>query len=405
MRFCLVTTFYPPHHFGGDGVFVYRLANALARRGHEVHVVHHPGARTLLAGSPSPSPGSYPNHSNVSLHPLGRGETAKLELLLGHQLGRPALQRRELERLLGGPFDVIHFHNISLLGGPGVLACGRTIKLCTLHEYWFVCAMHVLWRLDREACSRRTCLRCTLAGKRPPQLWRSTGAVERSVRHVDAFLAPSAFARAMTLAQGFPAPIRVLPHFIADEETQVADDSAPAAPNRPFFLYVGRLERLKGVHSLVERFRGLHYADLKIVGAGSSEAELREVAAGSPHIQFLGWIPHSELRELYRAATAVVVPSLCHETFGLVPLEAFAAGTPAIVRRAGALPELVEQSGGGLVYESDSELCGALELLLADRGRRDALGKRGYQAYRRCYSEEVHLGRYFEIIRELQGEA
>ncbi len=403
MRFCLATTFYPPYHFGGDGVLVYRLANALARRGHEVHVVHHPGARTLLAGGPSP--GSYPNHPNVSLHPLGSGARGKLGLLLGHQLGRPALQRRELERLLGGPFDVIHFHNVSLLGGPGVLACGRTIKLCTLHEYWFVCAMHVLWRLDREACSRRTCLRCTLAGGRPPQLWRSTGAVARGVRHVDAFLAPSAFARAMNLAQGFPAPIRVLPHFIPDEETQADCAGAPMAPHRPFFLYVGRLERLKGIHGLVERCRRFPHADLVVCGAGSCEVELRELAVGASHIQFRGWIPHSELRELYRAATAVVVPSLCYETFGLVPLEAFAARTPAIVRRAGALPELVEQSGGGLVYESDGELIGAMESLLTDRVRRDGLGDRGYEAYRRCYSEEVHLGRYFEIIRQLQGEA
>jgi glycosyltransferase involved in cell wall biosynthesis len=403
MRFCLVTTFYPPHHFGGDGVFVYRLANALARHGHEVHVVHHPGAHALLAGSPSP--GSYPNHPHVALHPLGRGATAKLGLLLSHQLGRPVLQRRELEGLLGGPCDVIHFHNVSLLGGPGVLAYGQAIKLCTLHEYWFVCAMHVLWRFGREACSRRTCLSCTLAGKRPPQLWRATGAVERSVRHVDAFLAPSAFARAMTLAQGFPAPIRVLPHFIPDEETEVGCDSPPAAPHRPFFLYVGRLERLKGIYGLVELFRKFGHADLEIVGAGSCEAELRKLAAGAPHIRFRGWIPHSELRELYRAATAVVVPSLCHETFGLVPLEAFAASTPAIVHRAGALPELVEQSGGGLVYESDSELAGAMEALLTDRVRRDALGERGYQAYRRCYSEEAHLSRYFELIRELQGES
>ena len=39
-RFCLVTTFYPPYHFGGDGMCVYRLAAALGRRGHEVDVIH-----------------------------------------------------------------------------------------------------------------------------------------------------------------------------------------------------------------------------------------------------------------------------------------------------------------------------------------------------------------------------
>ena len=40
MRFAMVTTFYPPFHFGGDAMYAYRLTNALARRGHEVVVVH-----------------------------------------------------------------------------------------------------------------------------------------------------------------------------------------------------------------------------------------------------------------------------------------------------------------------------------------------------------------------------
>ncbi len=403
LKFCLVTTFFPPHHFGGDGVFVHRLADALARRGHQVCVVYEPKAQALLGGAPAP--GSYPIHPNVSIHPLGGGARADLGLLLGHQLGRPTLRGGELERLLAGSFDVIHFHNISLLGGPGVLACGRAVKLCTMHDYWFVCAMHVLWRLDREPCNRPTCLRCTLAGRRPPQLWRQSGSIERYARHVQAFLAPSDFARAANLARGFPAPIRVLPHFVPDAEAEASPESPGPPPGRPYFLYVGRLERLKGVHTLIQRFTSFRGADLVIVGSGSCEAELKALAAGAPHIRFHGWIPHRELRGLYRAAVAVVVPSLCFETFGLVPLEAFAVRTPAIVHRIGALPELVEDCGGGLVYESEDELVEAMEILRADRSRRDELGERGYRAYRRSYSEEVHLNRYFELIQELREEA
>jgi glycosyltransferase involved in cell wall biosynthesis len=92
---------------------------------------------------------------------------------------------------------------------------------------------------------------------------------------------------------------------------------------------------------LLARFRTYHAADLLIVGTGVNETELREGAKGLPHIHFLGWIEQHQLRELYRRAIAVLVPSLCDETFGLVLIEAFAARTPVIVHARGALPEVV----------------------------------------------------------------
>ena len=49
LRFCMITTFYPPYNFGGDGIFVHRLSNELARRGHHVEVIHCIDAYHLLA--------------------------------------------------------------------------------------------------------------------------------------------------------------------------------------------------------------------------------------------------------------------------------------------------------------------------------------------------------------------
>ena len=59
----MVATFYPPYNFGGDGMFVYRLSNALARRGHEVEVIHCLDAYYSLESS-EPK-GYYPNHTRV----------------------------------------------------------------------------------------------------------------------------------------------------------------------------------------------------------------------------------------------------------------------------------------------------------------------------------------------------
>lgn len=401
LKFCMVTTFYPPYNFGGDGIYVHRLAHALADQGHDVHVVHDVDAFAAL--SARPPAGNYPRHPNITLHPLGGGNLGKADLLLTHQLGRPVLKHRQLKALLEGEqFDVIHYHNISLLGGPAVLRYGRALKLCTLHEYWLVCPMHVLWRFDREACTRRTCLRCTLAGHRPPQLWRYTGAVDRAIREVDAFVAASQFVRAEYARQGFRAPIRHLPLFLPETENRDGDADAYRHP-RPYFLFVGRLEKIKGLHILLERFRDYRAADLVIAGTGTYESELRALAHDLPHVHFLGWRDHRQLKELYRQAIAAVVPSICYETFGLAPIEAFAARTPAIVHAMGALPEVVQDSGGGLVYRNDEELLDALEALRTQPELRRRLGERGYRSYREHYTEARHLGRYFALIDELRS--
>ena len=63
------------------------------------------------------------------------------------QSGRPGLYGRRIRQIFReNEYDVIHFHNISLAGGPGVLSHGNGIKLYSAHEHWLVCPTHVLWR-------------------------------------------------------------------------------------------------------------------------------------------------------------------------------------------------------------------------------------------------------------------
>jgi glycosyltransferase involved in cell wall biosynthesis len=418
-RFCMVTTFYPPYNFGGDGVYVRRLTNALAERGHEVHVVHDVDAYRLMAGS-DPQ-GDYTDHEAVVHHGLRRGAGWRVDLVAAHQAGRPLATRRRMEELLDGPgFDVVHFHNISLIGGPGVLRFGGGVKLCTMHDYWFICPMHTLWRMDREACASRTCLRCTLRGLRPPQLWRRTGALGRAAGEVDAFIVPSDFSRRTHLANGLAGQrIVELPNFAPEvvgapdplaperhREPAARGERAAVAPGqggeRPFFLAVGRLERLKGFQDLIDAFRAFDRADLLIAGSGSYEEELRRRARGLDHVRFSGWMRYDELDRLYRRAVAVAVPSLCYESaFPLVGIEAFAVGTPVIVRRHGAL-EQVERMGGGWVFGSHDELVRSLETALDDVEGHAAHAATARRLFEERYSEAVHLERYLDLVQGIR---
>jgi glycosyltransferase involved in cell wall biosynthesis len=392
----MITTFYPPHHFGGDAMHAYRLSNALARRGHSVTVVHSEDAYRALGGRQRDD--DFPHEPGVTLRPLSTSfpiAAATATYVTGH----PVLYGPQLDGIFRGrSFDVVHFHNVSLTGGPGVLRYGDGVKLYTTSEHWLVCPMHVLFRYQREPCVEPRCLRCTLAFRRPPQLWRYTGRLERAVADVDLFLAPSRFTLEAHRARGFSRPMRHLPHFLPN-----VCDTATAAHQRPYVLFVGRLERLKGVHVLLDAFRDYGELDLLIAGEGEERGELERHAAALDHVHFLGHVSQTELDGLYRGATALVVPSVGYEVFGLVVLEAFARRTPVVVHDLGALPELVQDSGGGLVYRTPAELVEAIERLRTNRALRDELGEKGHLAVRSLWSEERHLEAYFDAIEEARG--
>ncbi len=403
----MVTTFYPPFNFGGDGRYVRNLASALARRGHRVDVVCDADAFHLLGDrttGPAPEPGPVPG---VTVHVL-RSRVPALSCLATQQLGRRLVHGGRLRRLLDGPFDVIHFHNASLVGGPRMLAYGAGVKLYTAHDHWLVCPTHTLWRHNREVCTGRECVRCSLAYRRPPQLWRATGLIERSARHVDAFIALSRFTAAKHAEFGFSRPMTVVPSFLPDLEAadsgpriQSGLDGTGRGTGRPYFLFVGRLETIKGLQDVIPLFDRESPADLLIAGTGAFEAELRALAGGRPTVRFLGPRPPDALHALYRDAVALIAPSAGFEVFPQVVLEAFQHGVPVIARRLGPYPEIVEASGGGLLFGTAAGLREAMTSLAADPGRRAALGQAGRRAFRERWSESVAMAGYLDLIRSI----
>jgi glycosyltransferase involved in cell wall biosynthesis len=395
----MVTTFYPPYNFGGDGIFVHQLANELARRGHRVEVIHCIDAYRLLARQ-EPT-GTYDDHPNVTVHGL-HSPVGVLSPLATQQTGFPFFKSSRIRQILDKGFDVIHYHNISLVGGPKILAYGQGIKLYTMHEYWLICPTHVLFRFNQAPCVQPYCFACQLVYRRPPQWWRYSGLLKTVVKHVDTFISPSRFGSDIHRQMGFDAPIVCLPNFVpATQAVQPIPTLPIDATAEPYFLFVGRMEKVKGLQTLVPVFSRYRKARLLIAGTGNYESQLRELAQGSPNIHFLGYQSGQQLQILYRQAVAVIVPSLCAEVFPLVILEAFREKTPVIARNLGGMPEMLQESGGGFTYDTEEELVGTLDHLLVNPSLRDELGQRGYQAYRQHWTVEAHLERYLELISEI----
>ena len=172
--------------------------------------------------------------------------------------------------------------------------------------------------------------------------------------------------------------------------SQAAAKDLLELPPDPMLLYVGRLQPIKGLETLLDAMARLGgAARLYIVGGDSDEPDPGDTASGharelrsrvavlglGERVCFIGPQPQRRLRLFYAAADATVMPSY-YESFGMVALEAMACGSPVVASRVGGLTTTVKDGVTGyLVTEGDpSALAERLELLLHDPETRARLG-------------------------------
>lgn len=181
---------------------------------------------------------------------------------------------------------------------------------------------------------------------------------------------------------------------------ECAGKAAEAPPDAPALLYAGRIEEGKGVGELishVRRYRSDTGASPTLWLMGETAMELSQ----EPWIKALGFVSNGEKRRRLAAATVLVAPSPL-ESFGIVLLEASAAGTPVLANAAsGAYVEHCQQGGGGLWYRSYEEFREALELLLGDAALRSSLARQGAQYARDRFSWEAIAAKYDGFLAEL----
>lgn len=399
LRFCFPTTFYPPYSFGGDAIAVQRLARALVRRGHEVAVIHDLDAFAAASGGARvASPAAADGVEVISL----RSRAGRVSPLLAQQTGYPLVHGRALRTIFEkGKFDVVNFHNASLIGGPGVFGLARgSTRVYTAHEHWLICPTHVLWRHRRELCPARECFRCQLINNRPPQLWRHGGRLNRSFDEIDLFIAMSSFSARKHAEFGFPREMSVLPPFC---EAPALTDDSPSPHDRPYFFFAGRLEEIKGLQRVIPQMPSIPEADLLVAGQGSCREEFE--AMSGPQVRFLGALGSADLDRHYRHAVATITPSITYETFGLTLIESFARGTPVVATRLGPFPEIMERSGGGLLFETDEELVSALKSLVTDPALRSRLGASAREGYEAFWSEDVIVPAYLDLVTSVVPRA
>jgi len=404
LRICMINAFYPPYHTGGCGIHVYQLSNLLVQQGHEVEIIH--CLDSYFVKRRTKRKGNYETHVNQKVHSIKSG-LGPLSPAITYVTGYPVLVGKKIRGILAKGFDVIHYHNISLLGGPAVLGFGDAIKLFTLTTYWLICPTHFLWKFNREICEQKECLKCMISyGKLPVQFWRCLNLRDKMLKNVDSLIVQTMFVKRRHIEEGIKARFDWIPVFALSpyqENTIVEEESTVPNPKNftPYFLYVGRLEFNKGVHVLIEAYtKKRRKSKLLIVGDGPYSQTLKLQARENPNIVFLGQIPPEKLGLFYRKALALVIPSLWPEIITLVVIEAMAHGIPVITTGNGGLMEVVDGNKAGIIYGELDELVDALDRIEDNRDLRRQLAANASSAYQKYYTPEAHLQRYYGLIDE-----
>lgn len=256
---------------------------------------------------------------------------------------------------------VVHFHNTFPLVSPAgyyATASGGVPVVQTLHNYRLVCPNGLLFRDGRpcEDCLGKKfpwpavahgCYR----GSRPETavaaaMVSAHGAVGTWAGKVDAYVAPTEFAREKLVRGGLPPEkVHVKPNF-------VSPDPGPGDGGGGYALFVGRLSEEKGLGVLLAAWErmGVAAPELRIVGDGPFAPDVARAADSNPRLRRMGRRTPAETRRLMKDAAMLVFPSEVYETFGRVAAESFAAGTPVVASGLGAVAEVVEDGRTGLHF-------------------------------------------------------
>jgi len=281
--------------------------------------------------------------------------------------------------------QVVHFHNTFPLISPAAYTAARdegAAVVQTLHNFRLLCPNAVFFR-DGKVCE--DCLGKTLAWPGVKhKCYRESRAASGAVatmacvhrikgtwnNAVDAYIAPTEFARQKFITGGLPADrIFVKSNFVDPDPGVGTGDGGYA-------VFVARLSYEKGLETLLAAWEQLaDLIPLKIVGDGPLAHLVQQAMSRTKNIEWLGRLPLEKVYETISGATMLIFPSRCYETFGRVAVEAYAKGVPVVASNHGAMADVVAHERTGLLFTPGDAgaLAAAVKQLLADPARRAAM--------------------------------
>jgi glycosyltransferase involved in cell wall biosynthesis len=285
----------------------------------------------------------------------------------------------------------------------------------TLHEYKLICpeGSFVSNGAVCEKCYNGKFYNCALNKcKKQSFLGSSLASLDayfynslKIYKKVDAFLCPSEFLMNKFRQFGFQADKLKLTNYCYDIESldnSVKEEvqNTTTVEDERYILYVGRIEKLKGVLTLIQAIAGTP-VKLKIAGTGAALEEFKRYTfeKNIDNVEFLGFQSKENVYELTSKAICIVVPSEWYENYPFSVIESLLLSRPVVGSRIGGIPELVVDGQTGLLHEPGNYL-DLREKILQIWDNKELCNKLGSQA-RKYASEKVNFATHWDIIKTI----
>jgi glycosyltransferase involved in cell wall biosynthesis len=306
--------------------------------------------------------------------------------------------------------DVIHAHNtFALVSSSLYWAAARAgiPVVQTLHNFRLMCVQamflhegrvcedclgRVPWRGVARKCYRNSGLQSAALAVMLG-VHRTLGTFRDKITR---YIALNEFCRRKFIEGGLPASrISVKPNFV--------DVERPAEGVRHGGLYVGRLAPEKGIAVLMHALRELPGVTIDVIGVGPQQHDVE----AHPQLNVLGWLTHGEIYERMRRASYLVMPSIWYESFPRTLVEAYANGLPVVASHLGALAELVEHGGTGLLFEPASahDLARHIAWAEAFPAKMRAMGEEARERYESEFTSERNYAQLAAIYQDAIASA
>lgn len=323
--------------------------------------------------------------------------------------------RRKMRRLIRDTRpDLVYIMQMHNKISPSIVDAARGMGVPVVHrisDFQYMCP-NALFYNDRtgvcEDClkgKRLSCVRYRCVLNSPVYSAIKMAAkwlhdVMGVTKRIDAFVVPSAFTLKKLNEYGIPLrKLNHIPTFFNLKETD------PDVEYRPFVLFVGRIEKQKGLMTLVRTFENTDYS-LKIIGFSNDgyEDDLKAYLTGKRHnIEFLGRKSFDEIVPYLKSCLCTVVPSEWYDNFPNVILESFAYKKAVIATDFGSLPELVKDNVTGLTfkYGDTDDFRQKVKYMFDNPDKARCMGGQAYERLIREYTPEVHYERLMRVFEGL----
>jgi glycosyltransferase involved in cell wall biosynthesis len=166
------------------------------------------------------------------------------------------------------------------------------------------------------------------------------------------------------------------------------------------FLFIGRLSYEKGIHLLIDAFKGLENTKLIIAGDGPEKELVKHAVVNNDNITFVGHRSKDEINHLLQSCQALIFPSIWYEGLPMTIIEAFANGTPVIASNLGAMSEMIINGFNGLhfVPNNSNQLQSAIKKFLdLSDNIKESMQQNAKNTYIEKYHPDIHYNSIINI--------